>query len=454
MKFNPKFIVAIATLFLFIGCSNEDGNDTSTVEPAEPSIEATVNCPAFPGSSFFDGVLEDADYWSDQPEILSAGLGFSDIVGIETNAITEALVQSIGGAWASNISCEDPRDRTFTNTRANLEAVFCVYDPYLDEFKEGAIGLDALPMVFSWPVKTNTIDLTDFKITVSNGEEITPSAVGCFPNVEVNERNTIVLAGEFANKRPSSDPDARYVTKVEIVGELILIEPNGQEFNAQGLFKETFSSPYDANNGPILVGAKLNYCSPDVADGPSIQLPMQQPGNDEYALYGDILAQAEAEGKVSCRLRVLTSGGFSPDGVRAVLPTDYEKFFRVHASGTNGSTILLEQTNVDYQVQGGTIKVIGLSDLGGKEGENGILYDDCYDEDGDNYIDIILVGDDAAMRNITHVEIPSLAGGYSAFYNPGGPGPTPYPNVSYTAPGPPDLEPVRMALDNPMRVSN
>jgi hypothetical protein len=67
------------------------------------------------------------------------------------------------------------------------------------------------------------------------------------------------LSGEFANKKPSSDHRAGYVTKVEIVGELILIGPNGQEFNAQGLFKETFSSPFDFNNGPKLVGAKINY---------------------------------------------------------------------------------------------------------------------------------------------------------------------------------------------------
>ncbi|MCR9051916.1 MAG: cadherin repeat domain-containing protein [Phaeodactylibacter xiamenensis] len=439
---------------LSIQVSDVEGVANANITVNVIPVEAMTICPGFPGNSFFDGQLADADYWSDEPEILSAGLGFADIVGIEVDEITEALVESIGGAWASNISCADTGDRTFTNTRSNLEAVFCVRTPYNDTFKEGAIGLDALPMVLSWPCKTSTIDLSDFKITVNNGEEITPSAVGCFPNVEINERNTIVLVGEFANKRPSSDPGSRYVTKVEIVGELILIGPDGQEFNAQGLFKETFSSPYDANNGPVLVGAKINYCDPNVADGPSIQLPIPRPGNDEYALYGDILAQAQANGEVSCRIRVLTSGGFSPDGVRGVLPTDYERFFRIHALGANGATVMLDQTNVNYAVQGGTLKVIGLSDLGGKEGENGVLYDDCYDEDGDNYIDIILTGDDAAMRNITHVEVPSIAGGYSAFYNPGGPGPTPYPNVSYTAPGPPDLEPVSMALDNPMRISN
>ncbi len=310
-------------------------------------------------------------------------------------------------------------------------------------------------MTLTWPVITSTIDLSDFKITVSNGDEVGVSAVGVFPNVEVNEQNTIVLYGEFGNRKPSSEPDARYPTKVEFVGEVILLGPNGQEFNAHGLYKENFFSPYDEDSGPYLVGAKLNYCDPNVADGASNNLlNQQQPPNHEYALYGDILTQAEAEGKVSGRLRVLTTGGFSPNGLRALLPTDYENFFRVHATGTDGSTVLLTEENIEYKVLGGNLKVIGLSDLGGKEGVNDIVYDDCYVEDGDNYIDIIITRDDEAMRNITHVEIPSLAGGYSAFYNPGGPGPTPYPNASYTSPGPPDLEPVIMALDNPMRISN
>lgn len=46
----------------------------------------------------------------------------------------------------------------------------------------------------------------------------------------------------------------------------------------------------------------------------------------------------------------------------------------------------------------------------------------------------------------------NLEGGYRAFYNPGGPGPEPFEGVRYTAPGPPDLEPVIIALDDLMRV--
>ena len=74
---------------------------------------------------------------------------------------------------------------------------------------------------------------------------------------------------------------------------------------------------------------------------------------------------------------MLTTGGFSPDGVRGVLPTDYEKFFRIHVLGENGDTILIEKDSVDYQVMGGTLRVIGLSDLGAVEGGD-IVYGDCY----------------------------------------------------------------------------
>ena len=44
-------------------------------------------------------------------------------------------------------------------------------------------------------------------------------------------------------------------------------------------------------------------------------------------------------------------------------------------------------------------------------------------------------------------------GGYRAFYNPGGPGPEPFEGIRYTEPGPADLEPVIIAIDDPMRVS-
>jgi hypothetical protein len=151
---------------------------------------------------------------------------------------------------------------------------------------------------------------------------------------------------------------------------------------------------------------------------------------------------------------MLTSGGFSPDGVRGVRPTDFESFFRIHAQGPDGAKVVIDRVGEPVEVSGGTLTVIGISDLGRPEStEEGVFFDDCYSEDRDNYLDIILSGDEAAARSITDLEIPSLEGGYAAFYNPGGPGQTPTPGVRYTAPGPPRMQPVTIALDDPMRVT-
>ncbi len=158
---------------------------------------------------------------------------------------------------------------------------------------------------------------------------------------------------------------------------------------------------------------------------------MLQP-NDEFELFDER----------DFRLRVLT-GGFSPDGVLGLCPNMYEDFFIVHANGEDGETVLLRNMGEEYEVAGGTLRVVRLSDLGQRENPDEDIYDDCYVEDRDNYIDIILVGDEEAARNVTFVEIPALESGYRAFYNPGGPSPEPFEGVCYTVPGPLDLEPVR-----------
>ena len=76
-----------------------------------------------------------------------------------------------------------------------------------------------------------------------------------------------------------------------------------------------------------------------------------------------------------------------------------------------------------------------------------------YAEDRDNYVDLVLSGDDAAARNLTAVEMPGIPGGYRGLYNPGGPGPNPFPGVRYTLASPPVVQTITQALDNPMRVT-
>ena len=67
-------------------------------------------------------------------------------------------------------------------------------------------------------------------------------------------------------------------------------------------------------------------------------------------------------------------------------------------------------------------------------------------------VDIIVLGTGDSVRSLLAVEIPA-AEGYSALYNPGGPGPNPVPDTRYTAAGPPDVELIIDAIDDPMRVT-
>ena len=388
----------------------------------------------------FDGALKEADYWSDEPVILSAGMGFEGIIGWPE--VNEETVREAEGSWYGTVMCtngEDPPAGAYTSTvsTAGIELFY----------KGTAEDDDGLPIVFSWPVATETVDITDFQFTLNTGEIVFPNSAGMLPNWELNERNTVVVFGDFGNRGLSSEEGAIFPVRLDIVKDetpLLLVGPNGQEFNAVGLSWETDTSPYDS--GPKLVGAKLNHVGNEALGEGGLGFGTRSGvlPNDELSLYDES----------DFRIRVLTTGGFSPDGITGLTPTMFEDFFRIHANGSNGELVLLEKVGQEYLVAGGTLRIVGLSDLGQKENpDEGIFYDDCYAEDRDNYIDIILVGDEAAARNITHVEIPSLEGGYSAFYNPGGPGPEPFDGVRYTAPGPADLEPVINALDNPMRIS-
>jgi hypothetical protein len=97
-------------------------------------------------------------------------------------------------------------------------------------------------IVFSWPVATETIDVTDFRYTLSNGEIGVLTGITMFPNWELNERNVVVVYGEFANRGLSSEEDTIFPVKLEIVGDetpLILVGPGGQEVSAVGLTWET-----------------------------------------------------------------------------------------------------------------------------------------------------------------------------------------------------------------------
>lgn len=391
-------------------------------------------------------VLINADIWAKRPEMMAAGLGFTSIIGVPGLSVddlsrSERLVRAVGGAWNS-ISCvagETPPLSAYTSASTPMQVA--------NAYGRPAITADGLPVEFSWPIRPSTLDASDFQVTLNTGRRVVPELVSIYPNDEYNERSVAVLFGKFGNRIPSGQRGSEYPVLTRVVRDktpLELVGPGGRIVSAVGFHARAAASPYDSSgvapadrSGPHLIAAKLTRLSARGDDAPKpfrFALP-----NDGRALYGR---------RARFRLRVYTTGGFSPDGVRAVFPTEFSRYFRLHARGAHGRDTLLTRTGHDYRIAGHELTILGLADVGRKQQS----YDDCYREDKDNYIDIILAGQTAAARRITGVEIPA-SGGYSPFFNPGGPGNDPSKGVRYTSPGPRQLQPVWVALENPMTVT-
>ena len=377
-------------------------------------------------------VLIEADIWDAEPKILVANYGFEGIIGVRL-PFNEQTVRAAGGTWM-DLPADIAAGAAIPTITSAVQAIGVP-----PVWGVQANTADAMPVVFSWPLLPETVQPSDFEIHLNDGSVVTPVGVSIRPCHEFNERNVAVVIGEFGNRLPPGTPGALFIERTVIVNDgspLTLVGPGGVLRSAVGFSLES-GNPYRAGDGPRLVGAKLTRMTTAGEDAPNGPGPAFLP-NDGVALYG---ANAEY------RLRMLTSAGLSPNGVSGVRPDEFSRYFRLHAED-NGSTVVLTEANLDYTLAGGQIRILGLADLG----QPGQDLNAAYVEDWDNAIDIVLSGDEAAMRQITAVEIPAVDG-YSPFFNPGGPGNDPTPGVAYTVPGPPDLEPVSIEIDDPQTVS-
>lgn len=386
-------------------------------------------------------ILINADLWDYEPKMLAAGLGFTGIIGVPGLDVdqpeeSEQLAREAGGTW-NIVECAEATLGNFTSAVTPLGVAVTYGFP--------VIFSDGLPVEFTWPVRPSTLDPTDFVVILNTGERVTPQVCSIMPNADFNERAVAVLFGKFGNRISPDQAEAVYPVRVEVVEDatpLQLVGPGPSFVSAVGMGVDCPGSPYtdpdvppEERGGPRLVGAKLSIMT---AEGDGAPAFLNQSPNDGITLYGD---------QAQYRLRVFTSGGFSPDGVRGIYPTEFSRYFRLRAETASGP-VLLTETGVDYLLDGHRVQVVGLAELGAVQ----TSYDDCYAEDQDNQIDIILAGDVEGMRLITEVEVPSVAP-YSPLYNPGGPGNNPTPGVRYSAPSPPHQQKVLMAIDDPMTVT-
>lgn len=386
-------------------------------------------------------VVLNADLWSGAPVIMTADWGFEGIMGIPgvlsagDLGRASAAGAGVNGDYATLSPTPPMRNLTSGGSPVGLLA---------GGFGASVAFADAFPIVFSWPLLPSTVSPTDFAITLNTGQVVTPLAAALNPNYDYNERHVVVMLGEFGNRLSPGTPGAVYPVSVSIVADdtpLMAVGPDGlQSLVGQS---QVSRNPYEV--GPGLVAAKLSRFS-SAGDFAPASLSGNSP-NDGGTLYG-----ADAV----YRLRLYTWGGFSPDGVSPILPTEFARYFRLAATDATGAAVAITQTGVAYDLGAGlgTVTVVGLAELG-RAGGGSPLDPAYYTEDHDNYIDVILKGDEAAVRALTSVTIPTSAeAGYSDLYNPGGPGRTPNPAYTYTAPAKVQTIGIDLALDDAGTVSH
>ena len=387
-------------------------------------------------------VLINADLWENSARIMAANYGFEGIIGIPQyfSAADLPLAAEAGSGLNMDWAGLDP-----VPPLRNLASAAGVLGSASAGFGAYPLYADAMPIEVSWPLLPGTVHPENIAITLNTGETVNPVAAALNPNYDHNERHVIVVFGQFGNRLTPGTQGAIYPVTVSFVrgtADMMAVGPNGP-VSVTGLSSSS-SNPYVA--GPALVGAKLNRFSP-VGDSPPPALNSAYP-NDGYTLYGE---------DAQYRLRLYTSGGFSPDGVSGFLPTDFDQAFKLHAVDQNGNEVVITRSGVTYDLGVGKVEVVGLAEVGGPldspivPGQPDRAY---YVEDHDNYFDIILKGDEAAIRLLQSVEIPtSQEAGYMDIYNPGGPGRTPVPGYVYTKPALAQTFAVDLSLDEDRTVS-
>ena len=290
-------------------------------------------------------IVINADLWAQAPMMMAGGLGFSNIIGISGIDTTdlpasEPAVIDAGGTWNTLTGCGDvaPTLGNYT-TAVSPQAVESVWGPPAVAYAGG------MPLEFSWPALLSTVNGSDFLVTLNDGSQVFADVAASSPNSDYNERAVIVLFGQFGNRLELDDPAVLYPTKIEVVEDdtpMMLIGPDGSLVSAVGMFANAPGSPYRTpGNGPKLTGAKLTVMSA-VGDGGPPSFTNFTP-NDGIALYG-----ADAQ----YRLRVYTTGGYTPDGVTGLKPTDYDRYFRVQVKNQAGELVPLLKSGQDYTIDG------------------------------------------------------------------------------------------------------
>ncbi len=442
-----KLMISLMIFIFILSFVTQSAENITSESKSNRQMTSLLNMNSTQGSAFQQlhrDIIINADVYATRPQILAAGYGFEGIISVP-GLLNERQIQLAYSAGAGVVRENLGRDPAapLRNITSAASPIGLVLTGFTDELPTQTF-MDAMPIEFSHPIRPSTLSPDDFRIVLNTRELVTPLYAALNPNYDYNERQTVVLFGYFGNRQRTGTPGAVYPVEVHVVASatpLEVITAFGP-VSAVG-FRQTSSNPYDLNNGPKLIAAKLTRLSlagdyPPAAFADSL-------GNHGVEYYGD--------GADLYRLRLFTSGGFSPDGVSGFLPDEFSRYFRLHATGTSGDRpIFIRQAGTRYRVKGGTLEVLGIAELGPGLPDAANY---TYVEDHDNQFDLIIRASSAqAAQSLLAVEIrQSVRKGYSPIYNPGGPGTDPLPGVTYTQPAPAQVVPIQIALRHPNTVS-
>ena len=382
---------------------------------------------------FNSDIIVNTPILSTTPKIMYAG-GFSMLATV--GIFNKEQVLNTQGNWDNTYSDLDLNSipaRAITST-ADIRNAGSLADPFLK------LNFDNIPVTFSHPIIISSMDKLQFVVTLNTGFIVKPISTGSSPNTKYNERTCLVLNGYFNNKI-TTGPNAIYPVSIEI------IEAYGKKLYCAG------------PDGPIDMTGQTVQCSNPYITPPTLLTCIlhsyYQPENNIYNNLGELgcgLNDIEDNNNgvvfydtdAEYRFRIYTGPGYSPDGITSMLPDKYENYFYLqYIDPSSGVTTDLMKQNYVYNINGMTVEIIGLAELGFKQPS----YDDTYIEDHDNQIDIIVKGDIDIIKNIKKLIIPSgtdASGNaiepytnYTKFYSPGGPGPNPpaeASDIKYTLP--------------------
>ncbi len=292
------------------------------------------------------------------PQILSCVAGLPRCIGVP--GLEEAR------EWGCNIVNVTQKDgSTEEETCSACNTPINILLTCAGQGMTNATGRDATPVTFSLPVDMDSLDASFFRWTLSDGRQT--HAECAVPNggpaAEPNERQTIAIFGDAGGWSTAS------IEKLEIVGPLMLLRPDGTKVSAEGLVYDGPSLAWE--NGAVLLDARLEAFS---TEGETLSGGIQNQGTFPNHCRVNFP-------ETTHRIRMLWNGGISNDGLIEFTPDRTDLFRIVDAAGAE-----LPASSV-----------LGLADLGSEPAPHGDAERDAYVADGDNYLDVCLaLGDGAA----------------------------------------------------------